>query len=184
MVWEGLRIHSGMRKGGPLFYFPSDLLPFIFSFLSPKELWCLDSAILNYTDRPLFLSALIQRFTNESKFVGKTDSSKSKSQWDLCRRIPITSLDFHSIPCPEEMISMNTNSLHEIILQNSKMEDEVILALGQCSNFKYFTILNCSFLHQICLPFSKISHLKKLVCHYYISSSCLELVEASISRKV
>jgi hypothetical protein len=33
---------------GQLFSLPTDLLPFIFSFLSSKELCCLDTAILNH----------------------------------------------------------------------------------------------------------------------------------------
>jgi hypothetical protein len=41
-----------------LFALPGDLLPLIFSFLTPKELCCLDSTTLNHTDRVAFCGCL------------------------------------------------------------------------------------------------------------------------------
>jgi hypothetical protein len=134
---------------GMLFSLPTDILPFLFSFLSPKELCCLDSAILNHTDRPLFLSALIQRFTNtDSEFFGFSfggDSLVLKFRWYLCRNIPITNLSLHYIDaCPEGMISLNSKSLKEITFFEATLDEEDVLALAQCSNLKKFELYRCS----------------------------------------
>jgi hypothetical protein len=121
-----------------LFTLPTDVLTFIFFFLSPKELCCLDSAILNHTDRSLFLSALIQRFQEESAFVGnRNDSLESKSCWYLSRRIPITIINLDHVQCPDGMILLNSNYLKSLILNNAPMEMvEDALALNRCANLK------------------------------------------------
>jgi hypothetical protein len=128
-----------------LFSLPSDLLPFIFSFLSPKELCCFDSAILNHTDRPLFLSALIQRFKQESELIGEDKYSlESKAHWYLCRRVPITSLFLQNVPCPKGIISMNSEYLKEIRLCRTTVDDETALAFAQCSKLKKLRLAHCS----------------------------------------
>jgi hypothetical protein len=128
---------------GQLLTLPFDILPFLFSFLSPKELCCLDSAILNYTDRPLFLSALIQRFTNtESKFIGDS-SDDLMARWYLCRRIPITTLSL-SENCPIGLISMNSNFLKDVSLEVSLSNDD-LLALENSSHLKKLSLCECSF---------------------------------------
>jgi DNA-binding CsgD family transcriptional regulator len=125
------------------FSIPSDLFPLIFSFLSPKELCCLDSAILNHANRPIFLSALIQRFTKESIFVESSeDLMMPHACWYLYRRIPVTALDIHHVLC-HDILSMNSNSLKEISLCKVILEDEDILALGQCLNLKKLGFFHC-----------------------------------------
>jgi hypothetical protein len=121
------------RNTTTLFTLPSDLLPFVFSFLSPKELCCLDSAILNHTDRTLFLSALLQRFTKKSLFHGTADSYYTKINWYLCRRIPITSLTLNEIR-PSGLIAMNSISILEINLEKVSLTEEDALGLVHCSN--------------------------------------------------
>jgi hypothetical protein len=132
---------------GQLFSLPTDLLPFIFSFLSSKELCCLDSSILNHTDRPIFLSALIQRFTKKSNFVESSLGHiprKSKAHWYLRRRIPITSLDCQYIPCSKGMISTNINYLTDVSISGGILEDEDALALGNCLNLKSLALQRSS----------------------------------------
>jgi Leucine-rich repeat (LRR) protein len=120
-----------------LYSLPTDLLPFLFSFLSPKELCSLDSAILNHTDRPLFLSALIQRFTNtKSELICDTESCESKARWYLCRCIPVTTLSLSEVPCPAGVISMNYKCLQEIKIRMTTLAEEDALALCQCLNLK------------------------------------------------
>jgi hypothetical protein len=124
---------------------PTDLLPVLFSFLSCKELCCFDSAILNHTDRRIFLFALNQMFKRESKFVAMPALGlQSRARWYLCRRIPITNLSVLSVKCPEDMISMNSHSLKEISLMNAILGDKDALALSQCSNLKKLKCSNCS----------------------------------------
>jgi hypothetical protein len=122
-----------MERNTTLFTLPSDLLPFIFSFLRPKELCCLDSAILNHTDRTLFLSALLQRFTKKSLFHGTADSYYTEINWYLCRRIPITSLTLNEIR-PSGLIAMNSTSIQEINLEKVILTEEDALGLVHCSN--------------------------------------------------
>jgi hypothetical protein len=139
-----------------LFALPGDLLPMIFSFLSPKELCCLDSAVLNHTDRPIFLSALIQSFqTGKSDFELNGSGKKKKvyscfckvySRWYLCRRIPIKKLVIEEFSCPKGMISMNSTSLQFINLSNPPVLDpEDLFAIHQCTNLKHFYFHGVSF---------------------------------------
>jgi hypothetical protein len=141
-----------------LFSLPTDLLPLIFSFLSPKELCCLDSSILNHTDRPIFLSALIQRFTKKSIFHfhksideyftsisiihEKEPSIDSYASWYRCRRIPVTTLTLFNTSCPPEMISMNINYLTNIKFVNICLGNEDVVALGRCLNLKNLFLLH------------------------------------------
>jgi hypothetical protein len=150
---------------GQLFSLPTDLLPLIFSFLSPKELCCLDSAILNHTDRPLFVSALIQRFTKESIFhfrkcyklltitsiisniqdkEREEPSMDSYASWYRCRRIPVTTLTLFNTSCPPEMISMNINYLTNIKFVNICLGNEDVVALGRCLNLKTLSLCDVS----------------------------------------
>jgi hypothetical protein len=138
---------------------PTDLLPFIFSFLSPTALCCLDSAILNHTDRPIFLSALIQRFKKKSSLdVMSYRSMESEANWYVCRRIPITDLHVFEVPCPKGMISINSNSLKKIGFHQATLNVEDVCALGQCSNLKNLEFYDCSFPQE----FSISSILKQL----------------------
>jgi hypothetical protein len=122
---------------------PTDLLPFIFSFLSSKELCCLDSAILNHANRPVFLSALIQRFTKESLFNGEDNASfELVTRWYLCRRIPITDLTLDNVPYPK---GLNFIYLKSILLYDINLHDEDLLVISQCSNLKKLDIYGCSF---------------------------------------
>jgi hypothetical protein len=126
---------------------PTDLLSFLFSFLSPKQLCCLDSAILNHTFRPRFHSALIQRFQMESNFVENTLSLKLRARWYLCRTIPIIALELFDVPCPTEiiceMILTNSNCLKEIGFSRVSLEDRDTLALCECINLKKVKIVRC-----------------------------------------
>jgi hypothetical protein len=135
-----------------LFSLPSDLLPFIFSFLSPKELCCLDSAALNHTSRQVFLSALIKQFQNgefnfgDSFFIGVPHKNvEFQTRWYLCRRIPLSKIFFRKISCPTEIISMNLNSLKEINLGEITLASEDALALTHCSHLKILSISRCLF---------------------------------------
>jgi hypothetical protein len=136
---------ADLQQGSLLSFFtlPTDLLPFIFFFLSPKELCCLDSAILNHKDRPLFLSALIQRFQNDSIF-GKSNSLKYMTRWYLCRRIPITALLVPRVVRPKDMLSMNSNYLKEVCVTEVSLNNEDLIALGQCLNLKKLAFDECS----------------------------------------
>jgi hypothetical protein len=134
-----------------LFTLPTDLLPTIFSFLFPKELCCLDSAILNHTDRPIFLSTLIQSFKNGSYFgAHKYQSSylESMARWYICRQIPITILKLYGLTCPKGLIAMNCNYLEEISLLevNLHSEDD----LGRCVHLRILTFGLCQ-LPPICV---------------------------------
>jgi hypothetical protein len=126
---------------------PSDLLPFIFSFLSPKELCCLDSAILNHTDRPLFLSALLQRLNQneESKNIRCVRMSFFDAiiRWYLCRRIPITNL-WLSARFQPGVILMNSSILKVLLLTEISLNKEDLIALEQCSNLKILIFFGCS----------------------------------------
>jgi hypothetical protein len=155
------------RKDMALFALPQDLLPFLFSFLSPKELCCLDSAILNHTDRPLFLSALIRRFKNISEILGlRSNSSLSlKARWYLCRSIPVLNLILYEVPCPKGMISRNVTYLREIAFSQTNLEEEDALALDQCSSLKKLKLTGCSFPpnFDISSIFTNITNLEELV---------------------
>jgi hypothetical protein len=130
-----------------LFTLPSDLLQFLFYFLAPEDLCRLDSAILNHAQRPLFLSALVGRFRKLSSFLEyrSEESLTNKSRWYLCREIPVETLCIHKLGCPTELISMNSNSLKEIVLFTSFLSNEDFLALGRCSGLSTFYLSGSSF---------------------------------------
>jgi hypothetical protein len=135
-----------------LFLLPSDLLPLLFSFLDEKELCCLDSSVLNLIDRPIFLSALIQRFGKESEYFGSIDENyplDSMTRWYLCRKIPITALVLDGVPCPKRLISLNSSSLQVIhFVDVISLTDEDALSFGQCSKLKRIHLRN-SFLPNV-----------------------------------
>jgi hypothetical protein len=122
---------------------PTDLLPYIFTFLDPYELCCLDSAILNHTDRPLFLSALIQRFTKTDSKFNSDKNQDLKAKWYICRCIPITDLSFTRV-CPTKIVSMNSNDLKRISLNGVDFNHEEFLLIKQCSNLKELFLTQCS----------------------------------------
>jgi hypothetical protein len=76
--------------------------------------------------------------------MGYTKSCESKALWYLCRRIPVTNLDFGDESSVPELISMNSNSLEEIRLEVT-FGHEVLIALGNCSHLKKLSFFQCSF---------------------------------------
>jgi hypothetical protein len=146
---DDVTIPSRSLITSPLFTLPADLLPLIFSFLSPKDLCRLDSAVLNHTDRSIFLPALSQRFYNVSDLSGD-GRTKLMIDWYLCRRIPVTTLDLRSVGASKviTLISINSKTLKEITLYAISLilqdAPALVLALGDCSTLKKVTINQCA----------------------------------------
>jgi hypothetical protein len=162
-----------------LFSLPTNILQYIFTFFISKELCSIDSAILNHTYRPIFLSALIQRFQDDrSSLLGSQYYPfELEARWYLCRRIPIAILTLNYHPCPKGMISMNSNFLEELVLVKVTLSHQDILGLGQCFNLKKLSLSSCSFPSndQITSVFANLSSLDGLeFCHFTMTRSDVE----------
>jgi hypothetical protein len=144
-----------------LFSLPIDLLQFIFTFLSVKELCYLDSAILNCTDRPHLLATLAR---SHVWFGGIDTFMESKTKWFLCRRVHVTDLYLHKVPCPNGLISFNSNYLQQIACYRIVFNDAEFFALTQCSRLKKIDLDECSFpvTSEISLIFQNFTNLEEL----------------------
>jgi hypothetical protein len=133
------------KKELMLFFLPDDLLPLIFSFLSPETLCLLDCAILNHTYRPFFLSGLIRSFPKKNVIRTNTWCPQSMFDWYVCRRISVTEIFLIKTISSAEIYSMNSHSLENLVFIEVHLSNELLLAISQCWNLKLLSFSNCSF---------------------------------------
>jgi hypothetical protein len=121
---------------------PIDVLRYIFSFLAFKEITRLETAIVNRSDRDLFLLALRGVEIRTQTFPA---SPESEIIWYLSRGVILTSLVIEDeYPSHSQLILRDTRKISSIrVSSRLPITSELTSAICQCSNLLKLIFIYC-----------------------------------------